>query len=555
MYNPNLNRTLYLGFVKNNIDPELLERVRIVPEQEKFLEIIGSLKDRTDSKGSFLNENQDDIREDLFFSSDDPFVFFPFLPLNLNVIPEINDGALLIYFNSIQNIGRKRQFYIKSPISTITAMKAEDSNQTKGILGSLPNVKVGKPLRNVDGFFNTSTKGVMAEVNDFGIYSKGRSDIILKDTEVILRAKKTLELKNNVTPVVNKNRSFLQLSDFEYKTTKNPTQKIISRQLVDQQIVKLVEYEIDFGFDTENGPYFGNVNIYNLPGRNSETTTSVFKSDTILEDYSSFFPYFTHYFSDVYSLDTVAFIINSILKGLNEGEINFQYEKILGGPEGTPTNVTVYQKILDNRFPFYYRLSLPSQKLLSNGNTNQQKTIQSLSSRVIFPISRRENPGSGLISKKNYFGQLFQTSLQQIQTLNKEVTEQSYAVLGSDKVYLISKSSQIPGKPSITVDDDDVYGISEGKLSTNYLEATEGMVRGESLKKLLSLIVRFLLNHQHLYNRLPPYETTTETSPISSQQLLEEFNLYDQKVINQNIRINWYLSKKDNVNSPFIFQS
>lgn len=555
MYNPNLNRTLYLGFVKNNIDPELLERVRIVPEQEKFLEIIGSLKDRTDSKGSFLNENQDDIREDLFFSSDDPFVFFPFLPLNLNVIPEINDGALLIYFNSIQNIGRKRQFYIKSPISTITAMKAEDSNQTKGILGSLPNVKAGKPLRNVDGFFNTSTKGVMAEVNDFGIYSKGRSDIILKDTEVILRAKKTLELKNNVTPVVNKNRSFLQLSDFEYKTTKNPTQKIISRQLVDQQIVKLVEYEIDFGFDTENGPYFGNVNIYNLPGRNSETTTSVFKSDTILEDYSSFFPYFTHYFSDVYSLDTVAFIINSILKGLNEGEINFQYEKILGGPEGTPTNVTVYQKILDNRFPFYYRLSLPSQKLLSNGNTNQQKTIQSLSSRVIFPISRRENPGSGLISKKNYFGQLFQTSLQQIQTLNKEVTEQSYAVLGSDKVYLISKSSQIPGKPSITVDDDDVYGISEGKLSTNYLEATEGMVRGESLKKLLSLIVRFLLNHQHLYNRLPPYETTTETSPISSQQLLEEFNLYDQKVINQNIRINWYLSKKDNVNSPFIFQS
>lgn len=538
MYNPNLNRTLYLGFVKNNIDPELLERVRIVPEQEKFLEIIGSLKDRTDSKGSFLNENQDDIREDLFFSSDDPFVFFPFLPLNLNVIPEINDGALLIYFNSIQNIGRKRQFYIKSPISTITAMKAEDSNQTKGILGSLPNVKAGKPLRNVDGFFNTSTKGVMAEVNDFGIYSKGRSDIILKDTEVILRAKKTLELKNNVTPVVNKNRSFLQLSDFEYKTTKNPTQKIISRQLVDQQIVKLVEYEIDFGFDTENGPYFGNVNIYNLPGRNSETTTSVFKSDTILEDYSSFFPYFTHYFSDVYSLDTVAFIINSILKGLNEGEINFQYEKILGGPEGTPTNVTVYQKILDNRFPFYYRLSLPSQKLLSNGNTNQQKTIQSLSSRVIFPISRRENPGSGLISKKNYFGQLFQTSLQQIQTLNKEVTEQSYAVLGSDKVYLISKSSQIPGKPSITVDDDDVYGISEGKLSTNYLESTEGMVRGESLKKLLSLIVRFLLNHQHLYNRLPPYETTTETSPISSQQLLEEFNLYDQKVINQNIRIN-----------------
>jgi hypothetical protein len=70
------------------------------------------------------------------------------------------------------------------------------------------------------------------------------------------------------------------------------------------------------------------------------------------------------------------------------------------------------------------------------------------------------------------------------------------------------------------------------------MEATEGMVRGESLKKLLSLMVRFLLNHQHLYNRYPPYETTTETAPITSQQVLEEFNLFDQKVINQNIRIN-----------------
>lgn len=538
MYNANLNRTLFFGYVKNNVDPDLLERVRVVPEQEKFLETIGAYKDLTDSKGSYLNENQDDIREDLFFTNNDPFVFFPFLPMNVNVIPEENDGVLLVYFNSIQNIGRKRQFYIKAPISTITAMKGEDSNQTKGILGSLANVKAGKPLRNLSGFFNKSTKGVMAEVKDVGIYSKGRSDIILKDTEVILRAKKTSELKNNLSPVVNKNRSFLQLSNFDYKTRKNPTQKIIKRELVNQQIVKLVEYEIDFGFDTENGPYFGNINIYNLPGRNSQTTTENFRSDTILEDYSSFFPYFTHYFDNVYTLDNVAFIINSILKGLNEGEINFQYEKILGGPEGTPTNVTVYQKVLDTRFPFFYRLSLPLQKLSLNGNSEQQKTIQSLSSKVVFPISRTENPGAGLISKKNYFGQLFQSSLNEIESIATEVSEQSYAVLGSDKVYLISKSSQIPGKPSITVDDDDVYGINEGKLSTNYLEATEGMVRGESLKKLLSLIVRFLLNHQHLYNRLPPYETTTETSPISSQQLLEEFNLYDQKVINQNIRIN-----------------
>jgi hypothetical protein len=535
-FNPDLNRVLFFGFVKNNIDPNLLERVRVVPEHEKFLEIIGSYKDRRDSKGSLLNNNLDDIREDLFFTNDDPFVFFPFLPLNVNIIPSINDGVLIIYSNSIENVGRKRQFYIKSPISTITAMKAEDSNQTKGILGNLPNVKSGKPLRNVDGYFNTSTKGVMSEVEDVGIYSKGRSDIILKDTEIILRARKTKELKNNENPVVNKNRSFLQLSDFEFKTIKNPIKNVIKEEVVNQQIVKLVEYEIDYGFNEgTNGPYSGNINIYNLPGRNSKTTTTSFKSDTVLDDYTSFFPYFTHEFVNVHTVETVSYIVNSILKGLNSGEIDFEYVSIIDGQE---QKVRVYQKILDNRFPFFYRPSMANQNLLNKGDANQRKTINALSSRVVFPQSRKENPGAGLISKKNYFGQLLKTSLQKISTFNKEITEQSYAVLGSDKVFLISRTSQIPDKPSIIVDDEDVYGISELKLATNYMEATEGMVRGESLKKLLSLMVRFLLNHQHLYNRYPPYETTTETAPITSQQVLEEFNLFDQKVINQNIRIN-----------------
>jgi hypothetical protein len=231
----------------------------------------------------------------------------------------------------------------------------------------------------------------------------------------------------------------------------------------------------------------------------------------------------------------VSFIVNSILKGLNKGEIDFEYTSIIDGQE---QKVRVYQKILDNRFPFFYRPSVTNQNLLNKGDANQRKTINALSSRVVFPKSRTENPGAGLISKKNYFGQLLKTSLQKITSLNKEITEQSYAVLGSDKVFFISRTSQIPDKPSIIVDDEDVYGIGESKLSTNYMEATEGMVRGESLKKLLSLMVRFLLNHQHLYNRYPPYETTTETAPISSQQVLEEFNLFDQKVINQNIRIN-----------------
>jgi hypothetical protein len=64
------------------------------------------------------------------------------------------------------------------------------------------------------------------------------------------------------------------------------------------------------------------------------------------------------------------------------------------------------------------------------------------------------------------------------------------------------------------------------------------MVRGESLKDLLNLMVNFLLKHTHMYHRATPYKYTHETSPISIEQLKSEFELFNSKVLNQNIRIN-----------------
>lgn len=533
--NLNENRFLFAGCVSNTDDTALLERIRAYPEQEKYLEIISSLKDERVKGSPVLNNNLDDIREDLFYTDYDPFCFIPLLPININPLPSVDDYVHLIYYNSTQNIGRKRQFYIKGPISSITSLGNENCNQSKSVMGSLPNVKMGKNEKNASGYFNTSTKGVMANPEDFGIYSKGKSDIILRDNSIILRAKKTNELKFDVSPTVNKNRTFLQLSDFDYKTSPAPSKKIIQNKTVSQPIVKLLEYEIDFGLDTQSGPYSGSIQIYNLPGRNDQTLTNTFNRDTVLENYDNFFPVFSHDFFSINSLDTVAEIINKVIKGLNDGEINFEYTSTINNEIIT---TRVNQKITGTRFPFFYRPSISTQNLINNGNTTQIGNLTTLISQVVFPSSNKENPGAGLISSKNKFGQLFETSIQNIIGKIKNAENQSYAVLGSDKIFFISRSSQIKGKPVIQVDDEDVYEISEEKLSSIYTESTEGIVRGESLKNLLSLIVRFLLNHQHLYHRLPPYEVTTETSPLNKTQVSEEFNLFDEKVINQNIRIN-----------------
>jgi hypothetical protein len=177
------NQILYGGTVTHVDDILGVERVRVKPEHEKYLEIINSLD------VNLLNTNRVDIKSDYFFKDDDPFCFIPFLPFHINVTPSVNDYVHIIYSSLLENPGRKRQFYIKGPISSLSSLSSENSNQTKGILGILPNVKTGIPFKNESGFYKTASEGVVAKPEDYGIYSKGKSDIILKDTEIVIRAK------------------------------------------------------------------------------------------------------------------------------------------------------------------------------------------------------------------------------------------------------------------------------------------------------------------------------------------------------------------------------
>jgi hypothetical protein len=518
------NRVLFGGTVTHNEDKYLLERIRVKPDFEVYQQIIDSLKDITKNGKPVLNAQGDDILEQFFYEDIDPFVYIPLIPVQLNIVPETNDYVHLIYYNWSENTGRKNQFYIKGPLSSAMSLARENANQTKSIMASGPNVKPGLPLKNPNGYFFENTKGVYAEPKDYGIYSKGRSDIILKDNEVLLRSKKTPILNANEYPVTNPKRSFLQLSNFDSRTIKGTQQTIIQNSKVSEQIVKLVEYEISYGLDTQNGPFSGIINIYNLPGKSTKTLTNKFTQQTIIEDVV--FEYFSQPFNNINTLTEVADIINKVISGLNDGLISINNLS----PRAT-LNVT------DVRFPFYFRPSLSLQHKLLSGTDFEKKNTSNLQSLVVFPKSQK-NSGSGLISSKNKYG------LKEVSNKIKYTpdTYQSgdfgYAVMGSEKIFLISNNSNIPGLEKIQLKNSDVYGINEPTLSRNYYNSTNSMVRGESLKDLLALIVRFLLNHQHLYHRETPFELTRETSPVSKTRLLAEWKLFDSKVLNQNIRIN-----------------
>jgi len=526
------HRILFGGTVIDISDIDLRERIRVKPEWEKFQQIVSSLRDIKIGEKSVLNDQETDIREEFWYKEftepafSDPFVFLSFLPVQVNIIPAVNDYVHLIYSNWSENTGRKNQFYLKGPISSMMALSQENSNQSRSTLASGANVKPGIPLKSSKGYFNSLTKGVFAEPEDFALYSKGRSDIILKDTEILLRSKKTPILNSLVYPIVNTKRSFLQLSNFDARTTKGTKKTITQNNTVSEQILKLVEYQITYGLGS-SGPFSGIINIYNLPGKGPETLTNNFTSQSIIT--GNIYTSFTHEFLNIGTIEEVAAIINKVISGLNDGRINLNYT--------TPRQTL---DITDKRFPFYYRPSIATQKIANGPIGNEWENVNKLLNLVEFPKSKPlENPGAGLISKKDKYG---------LQQISKKVSytpvkiengDFGYAVLGSEKLFIVSNSSQIPGYPKIELNSSEVYGINEPTLSGNYYESTNSMVRGEALRDLLNLMVDFLLNHIHEYHRRTPFETAEGNSFATTKTKLDsEWKLFDSKVLNQNIRIN-----------------
>ena len=533
-YDQQKHRILFGGTVIDNSDPELRERIRVKPDWEKFQEIVTELENIVIKGKSVLNDEKTDIRQEHWYKEyqnppfSDPFVFLPFLPIQVNLTPENNDYVHLLYYNWAENQGRKNQFYVRGPISNIMSIQRENANQTKSTLSSGPNVQGGLPLKNIYGeFFNSLSKGVFAEPEDFALYSKGRSDIILKDSEVLIRSRKTPILKANEYPIVNTKRTFLQLSNFDTRTVPGTKKTITQNQEVSEQIRKLVEYEIYYGLETPNGPFWGNINIYNLPGRGPETLTTNFTQQSTIED-NNIYAYFSYSFNEISTITEVAEIVNKVISGLHEGQINLDY-----GGNAKTLNVT------DIRFPFFYRPSLSTQIKKINGTDIEINNVNTLISLVQFPKSEKlREQGAGLIPKKGKYG---------IEKITKRISytpdkiengDFGYAVLGSEKIYFISNESQIYNGTKVELNSSDVYGINEPTLSGNYYNSTNSMVRGEALKDLLSKMIRFLLNHKHLYHREKPFKKTHESTPLTIEELDSEWKLFDSKVLNQNIRIN-----------------
>ena len=209
-----MTQNFYFGECLNANDPLMLGRIRAVSIDESYDIRVGSAKN-FDPNGSPEKNGP--------WSDEDPFVFLPFLPYFINQVPKEKESCLLFYFDRRNRTGRNK-FYMMGPFSSPLTIEFENikSSRTRLSSGRQNSVRSLPPIKNGNGEYKNplQNKGVFAEPMDISINGRDTADMILKNNEVILRAGKHFPFERGTIPVSNTKRAFLQLSNFDKKTTK-----------------------------------------------------------------------------------------------------------------------------------------------------------------------------------------------------------------------------------------------------------------------------------------------------------------------------------------------
>lgn len=538
-------KILFTGKVVDNEDTYILNRIRVFPDTDENIEKIlrSQFSDGELERGEFGL----DIIDILKYGKRDPFAFYPLLSFSISVIPKKGDMVWVTYSNPKENNGRKEQFYIpamnSSPFNLTTdTYEQQIVNTSKGFNLTLPLKLKSDTIDEATGRkpYNQPVNGLYALPGDNAIYGQGTTDIILKQDEIILRSGKINNLKPNTINLPNEKRGFFQLSYFQTKKNIANPEIVKTKEIDNSPLKKLIEYNL-VNSDNVTNSFTGSIYIYDLPP-SAKLANDTFTSETPVPNNVTT-PVWTYDFIGIPMAD-VATLINDVINGLNNGgsELRTKYAD-------NERFMVLYNSIQnwgDNRiFPYFYRPSTFIRDLLNTTPDLQNdptcflkiSNCSNLISRVKSTFALKDFDGNGLISRRNKFGVSTRTIVRTKQDSENVLSKNSVSILGSNKIILLSnESGPIPGKQPVNLKRNTIYGLTQDQIQENILPNTDCLVRGEQLKQLLNLIVKFLNSHCHAFHGLPPVPVSF--SSVSVAQIESELQLYDFKVLNQNIRIN-----------------
>jgi len=502
-----------VGICINNVDPKGIGRIRYRPY------------------GLFVSEVERSTEYEPWDEMD-PFIALPFLPLHVNIIPQIQQSVKLIQYDTdktTQNIE-----YISGPYSS----PHDTQNQTFSVqhrdttYGGVI-VKSIKDIRNKDGSFNgTTTRGTMINERDTGFRGNYGSDIIFTENGVQIRGgmlmskqgKNKKELLDY--PTIAKKMGRLNLKKFP--TTYNAVTEEIDTSKVDSTILKyIIEYEIDnLTTPTELRLYAYKV----MATKGTQFNTNSFKEDTLFS---------TTDILQVYLINSGTTLTDPTYTKTLDGTIQSAYIELrellfsidnLNLRAVEERNVPIWTPNEDIH-PFYFR---PTTNFRLARGTNQTEA-DNKSTFLNGVQLRNKTNGHGLIYSRQSANPPIIPS-RKISIISREAPnsgEQSFGNLIADKIFLTSTNPNVGTNiKTINFNELDEYELTQDDYVSKIEPNTYAMVRGDILYNFLISIVNLFNSHIHNINE--PLVKTDKNWEI----LIELANSLRNDLLNDSIRIN-----------------
>jgi hypothetical protein len=506
-----------IGKCIDNVDPKGMGRIRV----KRYNDMGGQIENAIDYEP---------------WSERDLFVASPFLPTNINFIPEINQSVKIITYNTEKSTVNVE--YIAGPFTTMYDYHSQTFSQqvTNTTYGN--SVKIKPAIRNSNGqYINDKSENVFANETDYAIYGKFGSDLLFTENGLQLRGGKLLskeaasELNRQTMvdyPLLAKKAAKIYLKKFPKKMTLDS--KVVKKTVVENKDLSyIVEYEVNNVSPTTGNTSTISFYVYKVTNPNGDTFKTNFFTEfssapnssvkLINIDNSSSTPTFqitgVTDVSDVYReiRDKIYNLHEKGLKGFD-----FLYD-IADLPEDI--------------HPFFFR---PTNVFKNKTYTNTGETFNK--KVILRNINvRRIGPSSGLIwsKEKARIESKEIESVEEYIKLDPNSPEQTFGAITADKVYLLSTDLG-DNDTSTPVPFLDLNGYDYKQEDyINLIEPnTFSTVRGENLIAVLEAIIKVLYSHVH--NPLMPISGQSDYQDGNS--LLNLVKTLENDILNKSIRIN-----------------
>lgn len=463
------------------------------------------------------------------FSDKDPFVAIPFLPTNINFIPEEEQSVKLINYNTAtEHVNTE---YIAGPFTTIHDFKGQTFSQ------QLTDTTYGIPFKDLPDIFNKNgtyknpnTKSSIANKEDYAIYGKYGSDVLFTENGLQLRGGKLVS-KSSASgqkkaslvslPLMGKKSSTIYLKKFPKKLVlTNVTEQKITNEIKDLSLI--VEYDILINEEDYTINFyvydvlksFGDTLKTNFFDENTPLPESALKLINTVNDNTT--P------TQTITIDNSDFIPSAIRE--------FLYTLHEDGLKKIDPKLKKHRKSENFIHPFYFR---PTITLNSKTYTNEEKTFfNNIYNQITF--FSEIGPKSGLVWSLTEPIQRPKSEpvVKQVLKEDPKSSEQSFSAIKSDKIYLLSTDTNETDK-NVNFSSLSDYDLTQEDYLEKIDPFTYSTVRGENLIKILQAMTKVIFNHRH--NLTKPM---VKIGYSEYDQLVQLINNMENDILNKSVKIN-----------------